>query len=424
MAGSIFISYRRDDAAAEARAIYLALEQAFGRARIFMDIDGIEPGEDFGTKLGDTLRKCKAVVVVIGPRWLELFKAKANSHLQNQVFDYARMEIADALDQGKVILPVLVGGARMPDEMEIYGEIMGLSRCQAIDIRHVHFSNDAEQLIKALIRVAGRPGRTAALPWAIAGGAGLAALAGVWMLGGWPGLSGMLATMPAAGVAVDVPPARVAAKEAKAVCTYEPFAGGVLPGGAATVISLISSASTPCRLANFNGQGQPPANLALLRRPRSGEATILPPGVVSYTPSKDFVGQDHFVVHSTTEPYQLAVVVVVKAEGQAEARTDPEAFGVACDVAAFGGAALPGGSGTVMKLRNTGTACRIRNRPRPGQPDLDLVIVRAPRNGEAKILPGGIVDYTPGAGFAGRDNFAYRSPSQPFAVSVNVVVTK
>ena len=382
-----------------------------------MDIDGIEPGEDFSDKLIATMRRCRAVVVVIGPRWLDLYKAKANAHFQNDVHDFARMEIADALRMGKTVLPVLVGGARMPDEMEIYGEIMGLARVQAIEIRHSHFAQDIEQLNRALGRIAGRPLALStpvlaltALGLLVGGGVATYVLA-----------PQLLGRAPAA-IATARPPPPGGEQSGPSECTYEPFRGAALPGGAATVISMPSNPSRPCQLATVDAKGAPPAGLAIGRPPRWGKASVSAAGVISFEPEKDFAGLDHFVVQSTSAPYAVAVMVEVVARGQATPKTTFVDANAVCRVFPFRGAAMSGGSGTVMTVRNTGEACRIANYPRPGQPALDIAIVRAPQNGKLETLPDGRVSYTPRQGYTGRDSFAYRSAAQPYALSVNVVV--
>ncbi len=43
--GKIFINYRRDDDPGFTTALYMHLEEEFGRARLFMDVEGyIKPG--------------------------------------------------------------------------------------------------------------------------------------------------------------------------------------------------------------------------------------------------------------------------------------------------------------------------------------------------------------------------------------------
>jgi len=44
---AIFISYRRDDAEGQAGRLFEDLKERFGKASVFMDVTGIEPGRDF-----------------------------------------------------------------------------------------------------------------------------------------------------------------------------------------------------------------------------------------------------------------------------------------------------------------------------------------------------------------------------------------
>ncbi|NIR43657.1 MAG: TIR domain-containing protein, partial [Gemmatimonadetes bacterium] len=44
---NVFISYRRQDSAGYARAIFNSLRQHFPGGRVFMDVDNIQPGVDF-----------------------------------------------------------------------------------------------------------------------------------------------------------------------------------------------------------------------------------------------------------------------------------------------------------------------------------------------------------------------------------------
>ena len=53
--GKVFISYRREDAAGYARAIYEELTERFAADRIFMDVDAIEPGLPFDQVIRDAV---------------------------------------------------------------------------------------------------------------------------------------------------------------------------------------------------------------------------------------------------------------------------------------------------------------------------------------------------------------------------------
>ena len=47
MPGKIFISYRRRDDPGGAGRLFDALNEAFDPDRLFLDVDSIEPGQDF-----------------------------------------------------------------------------------------------------------------------------------------------------------------------------------------------------------------------------------------------------------------------------------------------------------------------------------------------------------------------------------------
>lgn len=51
----IFISYRRDDSAGYAGRLYDRLAAHFGATRVFMDVEGIEPGIDFVNAIEDAV---------------------------------------------------------------------------------------------------------------------------------------------------------------------------------------------------------------------------------------------------------------------------------------------------------------------------------------------------------------------------------
>ena len=66
----VFISYRRDDSRYQAREIFRALTRALPREHVFMDVDTIQPGENFVKKLEQWVEQCdnppaQAVITVI-----------------------------------------------------------------------------------------------------------------------------------------------------------------------------------------------------------------------------------------------------------------------------------------------------------------------------------------------------------------------
>ena len=129
MPGKIFISYRRDDAKAEARSIYQHLAQTFGEARLFIDVDTIPKGLDFAIELENTLNETGVLLAVIGKSWLNQTDEMGDRRLDNRA-DYVRREIAHALQRGIPVIAVRVDGASMPSVAELPDDLSGLARRQ------------------------------------------------------------------------------------------------------------------------------------------------------------------------------------------------------------------------------------------------------------------------------------------------------
>jgi hypothetical protein len=147
----VFISYRREDSSAWAGRLFDILSAHFGRKNTFMDLDGIEGGDDFVTVIEEKLKISDVLVAVIGPHWLSVAAADGTRRLDNPK-DFVRLEIGKALERGIRVIPVLVGGAAMPRAEDLSGDLRELSERQAVEVRDAHFHQDAEQLIEVLHR--------------------------------------------------------------------------------------------------------------------------------------------------------------------------------------------------------------------------------------------------------------------------------
>jgi TIR domain len=138
---SIFISYRREDTGGHAGRLCDRLTDRFGGDRVFMDIQDIHPGQNFATSIEDTIATCDCVVAVIGPRWLETVQKRAQSR-----DDFVRHEIGSALKRHVTVIPVLMGGARMPAAADLPPELAELSVLNAIEVRDERFDQDVVEL--------------------------------------------------------------------------------------------------------------------------------------------------------------------------------------------------------------------------------------------------------------------------------------
>ena len=154
---SVFVSYRRADAAGYAGRLHDRLVDAFGHEHVFMDIDSISYGEDFVDAIARTLAECDVVLVLLGPNWIKISDANGSRRLDNPL-DNVRVEVATALELGKRVIPVLVGGAVMPDAGLLPASLVPLSRRNAIDISDRRFNKDAQELIEMLKNVLARAG--------------------------------------------------------------------------------------------------------------------------------------------------------------------------------------------------------------------------------------------------------------------------
>jgi hypothetical protein len=186
MADKIFISYRRDDSKAETRSIYQRLERTFSEQQLFMDVDTIESGENFPAALNKALSDCKAMLVVIGRRWLGTPGSDGAPRLAN-TGDFVHLEVATALKRGIALIPVLVDGAKMPAADDLPQPLKGLSSVQGAIVTHENFSTDMERIERRLGEiVAGRKSRRLRMA-AIAAAALVAGFGGSWWLRHHPG---------------------------------------------------------------------------------------------------------------------------------------------------------------------------------------------------------------------------------------------
>jgi hypothetical protein len=142
----IFISYRRRDDSGRAEQIYAGLISAdFKPADVFLDAGSIDAGADWNREIRQHLDESRVVLAVIGINWL------ADGRLQRDD-DYVRLEIATALTApSKIIIPVLVDGAEMPDPFDLPDDLKGLTSRQGRWLSHRSpnsFNHDLTQLVK------------------------------------------------------------------------------------------------------------------------------------------------------------------------------------------------------------------------------------------------------------------------------------
>ena len=186
----LFISYRRHDASGHAGRLRDHLRTRFGR-QVFQDVDDIADGEIYEQVLERALQTCGIGLVVIGPTWLTGVDV-AHQRRLDAPDDWVRTEIRQLLERGIRVIPVLVGGARMPTTADLPDDLKPLAKRQARELRDASWDADVAALMARLQEALGGALAPAPSPvpppnqrpLRVAGGAGalLVALAAGWAL--------------------------------------------------------------------------------------------------------------------------------------------------------------------------------------------------------------------------------------------------
>ncbi|MEO6562351.1 MAG: tetratricopeptide repeat protein, partial [Nitrosospira sp.] len=148
MAG-IFISYRRDDSAASAGRLYDRLAHHFGKEQVFRDVDAIAPGAEFAKVIEERISQSNVLIAIIGKNWLSAGTAEGKRRLDDPK-DHVKAEIREALNQKKLVIPVLIEGAGVPEAEQLPQDIAALAGRNAIEISESRFDYDAGRVIEAI----------------------------------------------------------------------------------------------------------------------------------------------------------------------------------------------------------------------------------------------------------------------------------
>ena len=148
---AIFISYRRSGAKHTAYRLKDKLKQAFGDDRVFLDLEDIRAGARFADVIRQTIAKASVVLIVIGPKWLDMDGAEGRRRLDEQD-DWVRQEVEAALQSNAEVIPVLVDGAT-----EIRAELLpesmrDLASRNFVEIspKETHWHFDTDRLIEEI----------------------------------------------------------------------------------------------------------------------------------------------------------------------------------------------------------------------------------------------------------------------------------
>lgn len=112
--------------------IFDRLTSRYGRETVFRDIDNIPPGLDFREHIRASIDESNVLMVVVGPRWMGGDRqSQPRVHAET---DYVRIEVEAALNRHIPVIPLLVGGADMPEPSLLPASIREFGYRNAVQI--------------------------------------------------------------------------------------------------------------------------------------------------------------------------------------------------------------------------------------------------------------------------------------------------
>jgi hypothetical protein len=150
---ALFISYRRSDSLAWAGRLFGDLAREFGSPQVFMDINGSIPrGTKFDETIHAALSDCTALLALIGPQWSSCTRKDGRRRLE-VADDWVRAEIAAALKRDIVVVPVLLGQAKLPEVVELPEDIQALRKREAAEVTDTRWDYDVGKLVEDLTKI-------------------------------------------------------------------------------------------------------------------------------------------------------------------------------------------------------------------------------------------------------------------------------
>jgi hypothetical protein len=144
----VFISYRRSDTQDFSGRLADCLDSTPGISHVFIDVNGIQPGDNFEARIRAALDQCDAVIIVIGPNWCGKTDGSASKIFREN--DFVRLETRLALESPIRVFPVLANNSSMPPPADVPDDLRPLLAIHATRVRHSDFQYDTTVLVDAL----------------------------------------------------------------------------------------------------------------------------------------------------------------------------------------------------------------------------------------------------------------------------------
>ena len=92
------------------------------------------------------------LIAVIGPNWATAADGSGRRRL-DEPDDFVRLEVGGALRRDIRVIPVLVGGAKMPDAHELPDDLAGLAGRNGLELTDLQWTSGVEQLFRVIEHV-------------------------------------------------------------------------------------------------------------------------------------------------------------------------------------------------------------------------------------------------------------------------------
>ena len=146
---AVFINYRTGDEEASAALIERELSRRFGSAKIFRAEKSIAPGDDIETTIMEAVRHCKALVAVIGPRWLTA-TGPDGRHAIDSHDDWTRRELVEARRHGVRVIPLLIGKVGCLTRSDVPSALGWLPGCKYLRLNYRDLDGCLDRLAEQL----------------------------------------------------------------------------------------------------------------------------------------------------------------------------------------------------------------------------------------------------------------------------------
>jgi formylglycine-generating enzyme required for sulfatase activity len=147
----IFISYRRDDAFAQAREIAQVLISQYGADRVFFDQETLIFGEDFFHHITTEIHDAAAQIVVMGPQWLTIADEQDSTPRLWRPKDVVAFEVKTALHRGIPIIPIVLDQAPFPQAGDLPRSLKDLAHRHGKQVHSDRIAEDLHALIQKRI---------------------------------------------------------------------------------------------------------------------------------------------------------------------------------------------------------------------------------------------------------------------------------